>query len=210
MPKVQIAPSILSADFGKLNEEIASIESVSDALHFDVMDGHFVPNLSFGAPVLACLKTQLPTHCHLMVTNPEELLVAFAKAGASMIIVHQEVTHDLPGLLQSIKDLGMEAGVSINPNTPVESLNAVINQVDQVLVMSVHPGFGGQAFIPEALDKIRQLRSMRADLTIAVDGGVNAETAPRIIEAGADILISGSYIFKSQDRVAAVASLRAH
>ncbi len=208
MPRVKISPSILSADFGRLNEEIASIESLCDYLHFDVMDGHFVPNLSFGAPVLARLESKLPSHCHLMVTNPEELLEAFAKAGADMVIVHQEVTDDLHGLLEKIKSLGMEAGVSINPDTPVDVLKDVIGEVDQVLVMSVHPGFGGQSFIPGALDKIRALREMRADLSIAVDGGVNAETAPDIIAAGADIMISGSFIFKSDNRTQAIASLR--
>ena len=206
MPK--IAPSILSADFGRLNEEIASVEPLCDYLHFDVMDGHFVPNLSFGAPVLACLKTSLPAQCHLMVSNPEDLLEAFAKAGANMIIVHQEVSDDLPGLFQKIRDLGMEVGVSINPDTPVSTLEAVVRELDQVLVMSVHPGYGGQKFIPEALDKIRMLRQMREDLSIAVDGGVNDETAPSIIQAGADILISGSFIFKSSDRAQAIASLR--
>lgn len=206
--KLQIAPSILSADFGHLNEEIASIEPYSEILHFDVMDGLFVPNLSFGAPVLACLKTSLQKQCHLMVQNPEARLQEFKDAGADMVIVHVEATQDLPALLQSIRALGMEAGVSLKPSTPVEALEAVVDEVDQVLVMSVEPGFGGQAFLPSALDKIRALRARRSDLNIAVDGGINAQTAPLAREAGANILIAGSYIFKAANRQEAIALLR--
>lgn len=206
---LQIAPSILSADFGRLNEEIASIEPYSEILHFDVMDGRFVPNLSFGAPVLACLKTNLAKQCHLMVENPEARLQEFKDAGADMLIVHVEATQDLPALLQAIRALGMEAGVSLKPGTPVEALEEVVDSVDQVLVMSVEPGFGGQAFLPSALDKIRALRARRSDLNIAVDGGINAQTAPLAREAGANILIAGSYIFKAVNRQEAIALLRA-
>lgn len=206
--KVLISPSILSADFGKLNQEIADVEAYTDVLHFDVMDGHFVPNLSFGAPVLKCLVTNMPKHCHLMVENPGARLKEFKEAGADLIVFHQEAVEDPQGMIGAIKALGMEAGVSIKPGTDTSTLKNYIDELDQVLVMSVEPGFGGQAFMPVALDKIRELRAMREDLSIAVDGGVNAETAPAIIEAGANILISGSYIFKAEDREAAVASLR--
>ncbi len=205
---VLIAPSILSADFGKLNEEVADVENFADVLHFDVMDGHFVPNLSFGAPVLKWIKTSLPKHCHLMVTNPGARLKEFKEAGADMIIFHQEVVEDLAGMIGAIKALGMKAGISIKPATPADTLSEVIDELDQVLVMSVEPGFGGQSFIPESLDKIRALRAMREDLVIAVDGGINAETAPAVIEAGANELISGSYLFKAPDRKAAADALR--
>jgi ribulose-phosphate 3-epimerase len=206
--KIKIAPSILSADFGRLNEEIASVEPYTDFLHFDVMDGHFVPNLSFGAPVLACLKTKLPVHCHLMVENPQDLLEAFQKAGAALVIVHSEVTDDLAGLLQKIRELGMKAGFSFKPGTDVDSILEFLPLADQVLVMSVEPGFGGQAFLSSALDKIAKIRAVAPNLDICVDGGINDETAPLCIEAGANILVAGSYIFKSKDRPMAISSLR--
>lgn len=205
---VLIAPSILSADFGRLDEEIASIEPYSDILHFDVMDGHFVPNLSFGAPILACLKTSLPKHCHLMVTNPEDRLQEFKEAGADLVIFHSETVSDLSAMVKKIKGMGMQVGISIKPKTSWQVLKSVLDDLDQVLVMSVEPGFGGQGFIREVLPKIVELRSARADLDICVDGGVNAETAPEIVRAGANILVSGSYIFKAADRAAAIAKLR--
>lgn len=206
--KIKIAPSILSADFGRLNEEIASVEPYVELLHFDVMDGHFVPNLSFGTPVLACLKTKLPVHCHLMVENPEDLLEAFRDAGATLVIVHSEVTHDLPALLTRIRELGMKAGFSFKPGTDVESIVEFLPLADQVLVMSVEPGFGGQAFLSSALDKIARIRALAPHLDIAVDGGINDQTAPLCVEAGANILVAGSYVFKAKDRPMAISSLR--
>lgn len=205
---ILVAPSVLSADFGILNEEIKSLEKYADLLHIDVMDGHFVPNLTFGAPVVKCIKTKLPMHCHLMVSNPESLIDDFAKAGASGITIHQETTPHLHGMIQKIKSLGVRAGVAINPSTPVWTLEDVIDDLDYVLVMSVNPGFGGQKFIEEALDKIAWLREMRPDIDIEVDGGVNDKTAKRIRDAGANILISGSYIFGAKDRKAAISKLR--
>lgn len=206
--KIHISPSILSADFGRLNEEIASVETFSDSLHVDVMDGHFVPNLTFGAPVVRCIKTQLPLQCHLMVEHPENYLEAFAKAGAAMIIVHAEVLDDWKACFEKIRGLGMKAGVSINPETPLSTLISMLDAVDEVLIMSVHPGFGGQKFIPEALEKIRELRSLAPNLELAVDGGINAETGRQCVEAGANVLVAGSYVFGAENRKAAVESLR--
>lgn len=206
--KIQISPSLLSADFGRLNEEIASVEAFSDSLHVDVMDGHFVPNLTFGAPVVRCIKSSLPLECHLMVEHPENYLEDFKKAGAHMFIFHVETTKDPLGLIAKIHELGMKAGVSLNPPTPVSSVEGLIQDVDSVLVMSVNPGFGGQTFIPDALEKIRRLRSLSGDLEIAVDGGINAETGRQCKEAGANVLIAGSYVFGAGDRKGAINSLR--
>lgn len=206
--KTLISPSILSADFGRLNEDIASIEAFSDSLHVDVMDGHFVPNLTFGAPVVRCIKTILPLECHLMVEHPEVYVDAFAKAGAHSFIFHIETTKDPLGLIEKIHALGMHAGVSLNPETLVSSVEGLLGDVDSVLVMSVHPGFGGQAFIPDALEKIRRLRSLNAELEISVDGGINADTGKQCVDAGANVLVAGSYIFGAEDRKAAVERLR--
>lgn len=206
--QVKIAPSILSADFGKLNEDIASVEPYSDWIHVDVMDGHFVPNITFGAPVMKWIKTKLPLDVHLMIENPSMYVEDFVKAGAASITVHQGVTPHLHRLIQQIKSLGVKAAVSLNPSTPVSTLVDVLDDLDMVLIMSVNPGFGGQEFIPQALEKIKELRAMKPDLDIEVDGGINAETAKQCIEAGANILVSGSYIFKAEDRVKAIESLR--
>jgi ribulose-phosphate 3-epimerase len=206
---IKIAPSILSADFGKLNEDIASIEDYVDIIHVDVMDGHFVPNITIGAPVVKYIKTKLPLDVHLMIENPGNFVEDFVKAGATNITVHQEACAHLHRVIQQIKSFGVKASVSINPATPVDTLKDVINEIDMVLVMSVNPGFGGQDFIPQALQKIKELRSMKPNLDIEVDGGINAETAKLCIEAGANILVSGSYIFKAENRVQAIQSLRA-
>ncbi|MBU0982112.1 ribulose-phosphate 3-epimerase [Patescibacteria group bacterium] len=206
--KVQIAASILSADFGELNKDIKSVEDKVDLLHVDVMDGHFVPNLTFGAPVVKCIKTKLPMICHLMVENPEDLIDDFAAAGAGGISFHQEVAPHMNRLVERIKSLRMKAGVAINPATPVWTLEDIVDELDFVLVMSVNPGFGGQEFIPEALEKVALLREMSPDLSIEVDGGVNEKTAAKIIEAGANILVSGSYIFSSKNRADAIKNLR--
>ena len=206
---IKIAPSILSADFARLGDEIRAIEAAgADYVHVDVMDGHFVPNITIGPVVVKSIKSKLPLDCHLMIENPEKYVEDFVKAGASSITVHEEVAPHLHGLIQKIKGLGVRAGVSINPATPIESIKEVLNDVDLVLVMSVNPGFGGQSFIPEVIEKIKWLREQRADLDIEVDGGINAETARLCIDAGANVLVSGSYIFKAEDREEAIASLR--
>ncbi len=208
--KILVAPSILSADFGKLNEDVAEVEELgADVLHIDAMDGHFVPNLSFGAPVVKCIETGLPKHCHLMVSNPGDLIEDFVKAGADTIIFHVEATDDVVGLVDKIKSHGVKAGVSIKPGTGVEVLEDVIGEVDEVLVMSVEPGFGGQEFMMSAVDKIKALRAMREDLVLSVDGGINSETAKLVIAAGVNILVAGSYIFKAENRQVAIESLRA-
>ncbi len=206
--KIQIAPSILSADFGRLNEDIKTVEADCDLLHVDVMDGHFVPNLTFGAPVVRCIKTKLPLSCHLMIRNPEDFLSDFVKAGAATITFHAEVVKDKSALIKKIHRLGVRAGISVNPETSVSALTRVLDEVDEVLVMSVHPGFGGQKFIEGALEKIAWLRKMRPDLDIAVDGGIDDMTAAKVVQAGANILVSGSYIFNSKNRKKAIASLR--
>lgn len=206
--KIKIAPSILSADFGSLNEDIKTVEPFVDLLHVDVMDGHFVPNLTFGAPVIRCIKTTLPLSCHLMIENPEKYIEDFAKAGAATITFHAETVSDMSALIKKIHALGVRAGVSVNPETDVKVIENVLNEVDEVLVMSVHPGFGGQKFIDSALEKITWLREKRSDLDIAVDGGIDDLTAPKVLQAGANILVSGSYIFKSADRAAAINKLR--
>lgn len=206
--KIQIAPSILSADFGKLNEDIKTIEADADLLHVDVMDGHFVPNLTFGAPIVRWIKTKLPLSCHLMISNPQDFLEDFVKAGAATITFHAEVVKDMSALIKKIHSLGVRAGVSVNPETPVSRLEPVLDEADEILVMSVHPGFGGQKFIESALDKIAWLRSKKSDLDIAVDGGIDDVTARKVVQAGANILVSGSYIFNSTNRKKAIASLR--
>lgn len=206
--KILIAPSILSADFGKLNEEIATVESHADWLHLDLMDFHFVPNLTFGAPVIRRIKTGLFLDAHLMVEHPETYLEELAEIGVGSVTVHQEGNVHLHRLIARIHELGMKAAVALNPATAVESLSSILDDLDMVLVMSVNPGFGGQKFISLALDKIRWLKERRPELLVEVDGGINAETAALCREAGADVLVAGSYIFGAADRVAAIESLR--
>ena len=214
--KIKIAPSILSADFGKLNEEIASVEPYVDMLHVDVMDGHFVPNITIGAPVVACLQTKLPLDIHLMIEHPEKYLEDFVKAATKngidkknvSITVHQEACKDLHGVLQQIKAMGVQAAVSINPATTLAAIESVLDEVEMVLIMSVNPGFGGQKFIEDVLPKIAALRKLKPNLDIEVDGGINAETAKLCIEAGANILVAGSYIFGTKERAQAIGRLR--
>jgi len=207
--KILIAPSILSADFGRLNEEIASIELAgADILHVDVMDYHFVPNLTFGAPIIRCIKSKLPLDCHLMVEDPDKYLDELAQIGVASVTVHQEACPHLHRVVSRIKELGMKAAVAVNPATPMETLMDILPLLDMVLVMSVNPGFGGQKFIDLALNKIRKLKAFRPDLLVEVDGGVNVETARACREAGADILVAGSFVFGAKDRALAIQSLR--
>jgi ribulose-phosphate 3-epimerase len=210
-PSVLIAPSILSADLGRLQEEVESIENDADWLQIDVMDGHFVPNLSFGAPVMKWIKTKLLLDAHLMVTNPADRLEEFLKAGAKNVTFHAEAveaTSKRRELIGQIRAGGATAGIAINPQTPVSAIEDVIAGVDLVLIMSVNPGFGSQAFIASVLQKVKELRRRFPSLMIQMDGGIDAQTAKLCLEAGANNLVSGSYIFGAKDRSKAIASLR--
>jgi ribulose-phosphate 3-epimerase len=207
---VKIAPSILSADFARLGEQVRAVEAAgADRVQVDVMDGRFVPNITFGALAIEALRplTRLTLEAHLMVQPPEDFIEAFARAGADTIIIHQEATPHLHGAIQQIHKLGKKAGVALNPSTPAATLSEVLGSLQLVLVMTVNPGFGGQAFIPETLGKIRQVRQAISerglDCEVEVDGGVNLETARLVVEAGADVLVAGSAVFDSQDGVAA-------
>ena len=214
--KIKVAPSILSADFTRLGDEIKAVEAAgADIIHVDVMDGHFVPNISIGPMIVQAARkaTKLPLDIHLMITNPELYISDFIGAGADFITVHVETGHHLNRLVQSIKEhKSVKAGVSLNPATPLTSLDYVLADVDMVLIMSVNPGFGGQAFISSALDKISRLRKRIDDLgiktEIEVDGGVKPENAAMIIDAGADILVAGSAIFGAKDYAAAIRGIR--
>lgn len=205
---IKIAPSILSADFGRLNEDIATVDDKCDYIHIDVMDGHFVPNLTFGAPVVKYIKSKKPLDVHLMIENPANYVDEFANAGANILTFHYEAEENPLKLLNQIKQKGMRAGISIKPGTDVKLLEELLPELDWVLVMSVEPGFGGQSFMPAALEKIKWLREKANTLDIAVDGGINTETGKLCREAGANVLIAGSYIFGAQDRIAAIESLR--
>jgi ribulose-phosphate 3-epimerase len=211
-----IAPSILSADFSRLGEEVKNVIAAgADWVHVDVMDGHFVPNITIGPLVvqaLSKLKLGAPLDVHLMIEEPERYITDFAKAGADYLTVHVEACRHLHRNLQQIRAAGVRAGVVLNPHTPVDSLRHVLNEVDLVLLMSVNPGFGGQAFIPEVLEKCRELTAMRRrgnySFLIEVDGGVNDKTAAELIKAGADVLVAGSYVFGSTDYGEAIRSLK--
>jgi ribulose-phosphate 3-epimerase len=212
---VRIAPSILSADFARLADAVAKIESGgADFVHVDVMDGHFVPNITIGPPVVAALKrvTKLPLDVHLMISEPDRYLEAFRDAGAAMITVHAEVLPHLHRTLTHIRSLGAKAGVAINPSTPVLMVGDVIAQMDHLLVMSVNPGFGGQTFIPHSLAKIAEAREMiaaaRGSAVIEVDGGVDRENAAAIVQAGASILVAGASVFGTPDAAEATRGLR--
>jgi ribulose-phosphate 3-epimerase len=216
MPKpIKIAPSILSADFARLADEVAAVERAgADLLHIDVMDGHFVPNLTIGPPIVESLRkvTKLPLDVHLMITNADAFIPEFARAGANYLTVHVEACPHLHRTIQSIKELGVKAGVTLNPATPVHSLQEILADVDLVLIMSVNPGFGGQKFIPSCLAKVKAVRQMLdrigSHALLEVDGGVKAENAAQVLEAGADVLVAGSAIFSGSDYAARITALR--
>lgn len=212
---IMVCPSILSADFAHLAEEIQDVAAKgADCIHLDLMDGHFVPNLTFGVPVVAALRscTNLPFDAHLMVEHPETYIDGLAKAGVQYVTVHQEACVHLDRVLQQIREAGMKCGVALNPATPVSTLECVASQVDMILIMSVNPGFGGQKFIPYALTKIRQANELLAasgntNAVIEVDGGVNTKTVQAVKNAGATFLVAGSAVFGAADRKEAIASL---
>jgi ribulose-phosphate 3-epimerase len=208
---ILVAPSILSADLGRLQEEITSVEETADWLQVDVMDGHFVPNLSFGAPVIKCIRTKLPLDIHLMVDNPEERIEEFLQLKVKHITFHAEAvpeTDSRRALIQAIRDGKATAGIALKPGTPLEEIEDVVDDVDLVLIMSVEPGFGGQAFLSDVLSKVRSLRARFPHLMIQMDGGINGNTSADCIAAGADNLVAGSFIFAAHDRVAAITSLK--
>jgi ribulose-phosphate 3-epimerase len=210
---MKIAPSILSADFAALGEAIARVEAAgADLLHVDVMDGHFVPNLSIGPPVIESIRkrTRLPLDVHLMIEEPERWVETYVKAGADYVTVHAEASTHLERTLTLIREAGARSGVALNPSTPPEVLQYVLDDLDLVLVMSVNPGFGGQSFIPTAYEKIRRLRAMLADrpVLVSVDGGVKTDNAGPLAQAGATVLVAGSAIFGTPDPGAALVALR--
>ena len=202
----KLAPSILSADFFYLSEDVAKIEAGgADYIHVDVMDGHFVPNITYGPVVMKSLlgKTDLPFDVHLMIENPDQYLEDFVTPNTAFITVHQEACTHLNRTIQHIKSLGVKAGVSLNPATSLSTLDYILEDVDMVLIMSVNPGFGGQKFIPSALEKIRELAEIRRaeefDFEIEIDGGANLENVQEIVSAGTDIVVAGSAVFKTPD-----------
>lgn len=214
MPHYKIAPSILAADYANFEKELKRIEETGvEYVHIDIMDGHFVPNISFGADVVAAMRphSKLVFDCHLMVSNPEQHIESFARAGADIVTIHAEATQHLHGSLQKIREAGMKVGVVINPGTPLTMIEPVLSLVDQVLLMTVNPGFGGQSYIPEVTEKIRQLVQLRADkglsFDIEVDGGIDQQTIRLAKEAGANVFVAGSYLFRG-DLQANVATLK--
>ena len=212
MPDLKIAPSILSADFSRLGEEVhAVIEAGADIIHLDVMDGHFAPNLTIGPPVVASLREHcsVPMQVHLMITDPAYFVEAFADAGADIIQFHVEGILHPHRIITRIKDLGMKAGIVLNPGTSQDELEYLVEDVDEVLLMTVNPGFGGQKFIPEMLRKIQYVRGMIGDRDLEVDGGIDDRTAPDVIKAGANVLVAGSYIYRSPSYLDAIERLRA-
>ena len=217
--KILVAPSILSADFGKLNQEIADVEPYCDLIHVDIMDGHFVPNLSLGVPVLESIRCGKPLDVHLMIENPEKYLDVFAKAvkksvGAdlykkSYLVFHIETVRDPLKTVRAVHELGLLAGIALNPDTELNKVSAeVLREVDMVLLMTVYPGFGGQQFIAAVMPKIERLRETCPELHIEVDGGINQQTARFAVQAGANILVAGSYVFGAKDRKAALITLK--
>ncbi len=210
MKKILLAPSLLSADFGRLAEEIRDVEKAGcDAIHIDVMDGHFVPNLTIGPLVVSAIHrvTELPLDVHLMIDAPSRYISEFRKAGADWITIHVEAEKDIRGVLQAIRASGAKAGLSLRPKTPVETMLPYLPELDLVLVMSVEPGFGGQSFMPDMMEKVKVLRSKFQGL-ISVDGGIGAGNASQALEAGADILVAGSSVFGKADRAKAILEFR--
>ncbi len=206
MKKIQISPSILSADFSQLGREIRKLEDAgADMIHVDVMDGHFVPNLTIGPPVIKALKkdSSLPFDVHLMISPVHKYIESYANAGADIITIHPEATDDLLGSINKIKELKKKVGISLNPETKIEIIKEFLDQIDLILVMSVNPGFGGQKFMPEVLDKVKKLdeirKSLKLNYVIEIDGGINFENSKLAISSGVDILVSGTTIFKNNN-----------
>jgi ribulose-phosphate 3-epimerase len=212
---IKIAPSILSANFAKLGEEIKDVENGgADYIHVDVMDGHFVPNITIGPLIVEAIRpvTKLPLDVHLMIEKPDLYIDDFVRAGADIITVHVEACNHLHRTIQLIKSKGIKAGVVLNPHTPIESIQHILEDIDMVLLMTVNPGFGGQAFIPQVLPKIKQLANIinekQLSIEIEVDGGVNEETAKQCVKAGATVLVAGSAIYNTTDRKQAITNLK--
>jgi ribulose-phosphate 3-epimerase len=208
--KIKISPSILSADFGKLNDEIKTVEKFANSLHIDVMDGHFVDNISYGVPIIKDIKTKLFKDCHLMITDPVKYSKDFSKY-CDRIIFHAELYEhetELMNAIDKIKKLGIEVGLALNPDKPVSLIKDVLHNIDAVLIMGVYAGFGGQKFIPEVLNKVKELRRLGFRKDIIIDGGINDKTSKLAIDAGVNILVAGSYIFGHKDRKKAMMSLK--
>ena len=209
--QLKIAPSILASDFSRLGEEIhAVIESGADMIHVDVMDGHFTPNITIGPPVVASIRSvcTVPMDVHLMISEPELFVEDFANAGADIITFHVEAAKHPHRLIHKIKDLGCKAGIVLNPGTSQDEIEFLVDDLDMVLIMTVNPGFGGQAFIPEMIEKIQHVRAMMGDRDVEVDGGIDGQTANDVVHAGANVLVAGSWIFNHTSYSEAIESLR--